>query len=150
MPVSSTTLTALEAAFALIIGAIEPSFAGDTSPWIHAADRRPLASGMVPRRYTINFGAPKVVVGGATGNADTEVEVVMELETDYRGFRPESLGECVELDFWDLHDHLSDRLDPIIPGLTWLAPIDTPPAADAAKVVHRFLVQYIRARASTT
>jgi hypothetical protein len=151
MPVSSTTLTALEAAFAAVFLGITPTFATEqTSPWIHAADRRQLASGMVPRRYTIAFGAQKVVAGGASGNADTEAEVVMEVETDYRAFRPETLGECVERDFWDLHDYLSDRLDPIVPGLMWIAPVDSPPKVeDPEKIVHRFLVQYMRARPST-
>lgn len=151
MPSSSTTPTALEAAFAEQFLAIVPTVAIErASGWCHASDRRALAPSMVPRLYTIEWGVPEVVIGGATGNADTEVALLMRVVTDYRAFRAETLGDVVEADHWNLHDRLADRLDPTIPGLMWIESrghrADNP---EAAVVAHEYQVQYLRARLQT-
>lgn len=148
MPSSATTLPALEAAFAAEILQIVPRIAIERDAgWVHATDRRQLGPSMVPRRYTIQWGDPEVVRGGATGQSDTEVGHVMRIVTDYRAFRKETLADVVYTDFWDLHDRLADRLDPAIVGFWWIEPrqpvVDD---AEASVIAHEFLIQYIRAR----
>lgn len=148
MPSSSTTLPALEAAFAEQFRQIVPTISIERAAgWVHAADRRELAPSMVPRRYSIQWGEPTVVRGGATGQSDTEVGVVMRVVTDYRAFRKETLADVVHADHWDLHDRLADRLDPIIPGLWWIESqrpvVDD---IDALVIAHEYVIQYIRAR----
>lgn len=130
----------------VVIDAIEPSaVAGASSPWVYADDRRELAPGSVCRWYRFQWSKPAVVIGGATGNSDTEVRVRMELVVDYRAVRAEELDFLVEQDHWDLHDALQDGLDPEIPGLIWLEPggVDLD---DGRQATHVFTVQYMRAR----
>lgn len=147
--IGDTTLTALEVAMAALIGAMTPTHAADRSPWIHAADNRQVAPTMQPRRYVFEWGEPEDVIGGCTGNADSETAITMRIEADYRFCRDEILGTVVESDFWDLHDRLSDQLHPLITGLLKFTPtghvvVDT----DAKRIAHVFRIQYLRARRS--
>jgi hypothetical protein len=157
MPSASTTLTALEAAFAEAIRGIVPTIAIERAAgWVHGPDRRPIAPSMTPRRYTIEWAPQAAVIGGATGNADAEYELVMRVVTDYRGFRKETLADVVAADGLDVHDRLADRLDDsgpaAIPGLMWVSQA-TPSYAvdneDAQVIAHLFNIQYLRARPST-
>ena len=148
MPSTSTTTPALEEAFAAQFLLIVPTIAIERDAgWAHATDRRELGPSMVPRRYTIQWGEASVVRGGATGQSDTEVGLLMRVVTDYRAFRKETLADVVHSDHWDLHDRLADRLDPIIPGFWWIEPVryiaDDP---EGMVIAHEFQIQYMRAR----
>lgn len=124
--------------------------------WVHAADRRPIAPSMTPRRYTIEFGPQSVVRAGASGNGDSELALVMRVVTDYRAFRKETLADVVAADGTDLHDRLADRLDDSGPasiaGLMWVAQAEPAYVVDneeAQVIAHLFDIQYLRARPST-
>lgn len=157
MPSASTTLTALEAAFAAAFLPIVPTIAVEqVGGWVHAADRRALTPSLTPRRYSIEWGPMSVVPGGATGNGDAEYELVMRVVTDYRAIRKEVLGDVIAADGLDLHDRLADRLDDsgpsAIPGLMWVAQAVPAYAVDneeAQVIAHLFVIQFLRARPST-
>jgi hypothetical protein len=147
--IDTTTVPALELALATRIGGMTPTHDGDRSPWIHPSDNRQIAPSMTPRRYVFEWGSPRDIRGGATGNADSETGLTMRLVADYRAFRDEDLGEIAESDFWDLHDRLSDQLHPLITGLMWIEPVGHDIVdATAKRIAHVFDVQYMRARRS--
>lgn len=145
--IPTTTVTGLEEALRVLISAIEPTHAIDqSSGWHYAEDREMPASTMVPRMFSFEWGSPEVVQGGATGNADTEVRLALDVVVDYRAFREADLAFVVEADHWDLHDEMSDAWSQNeIPGFTFSDTLsfDT---EDAQRVTHHFVVQYMRAR----
>lgn len=150
MPIQQTRPRALEDALAAQFALITPSHAVQQgAPWVWAEDRREIPPSMRTRRFRFEWGKAEVVPGGLTGMADTEVAIEMRVVTDYRALREEDLGDLTEQDFWDLHDRMWDRLDPIVPGLTWVDPVavvvDDP---EAFVIAHEFRIQYSRARAA--
>lgn len=148
--IPSTTLTQLESALrALIDGIAAPTLVnGQTYAWQYAEDRDMPSSTMVPRLYSFEWGEPTVVQGGATGNADTEVGIVLSIIVDYRALPERDIAFIVEADHWDLHDEISDAWSQDeITGLTFSESrgFDT---EDAQRVTHTFGLQYMRARRS--
>lgn len=150
MPVfPSTTLAALEASFRTIIAGITPTHLVDRAEgWIPVDDNAKAASSLVPRLFYFEWGKPTSVMGGATGNLDSEVAIVMTIVTDYRAFDERTLAQVVVEDWWDLHDRLfsacdGDELD----GFMKIEGTEPVPI-DAQRVEHTFTVQYMRARRS--
>lgn len=150
MPIQQTRPRALEDALAAQFALITPSHAVQQgAPWVWAEDRREISPSMRMRRFRFEWGAAEPVEGGAWGNLDTEVSIEMRVVTDYRALREEDLGDLTEQDFWDLHDRMADRLDPLVPGLTWVEPIRTAvDDAEAFVIAHEFRIQYLRNRAA--
>ena len=145
----STTVTALEAALRLRIDGIVPTHQIEqSSAWHYAEDREMPAPSEVPRMYSFNWGDPEVVLGGATGNADTEVRLTLDIVTDYRAFREADIGWVIESDHWDLHDRLMDSWSQdIVSGMTF-SDSQGFETEDAQRVTHSFVIQYMRARRS--
>lgn len=117
----STTLQALEAALRTRIDGITPSHETEQSSiWHYAEDRDMPAPSMVPRLYSFEWGKPESVLGGATGNGDSEVSIDLDIVVDYRAFREEDLAFIAIEDNWDLHDRIYDSWSQdLITGLTY-------------------------------
>jgi hypothetical protein len=150
MTIASTTPQALELAIIAAIASIVPTHPVEQDGGWKPADDNMLAgaSSLVPRVFEIRTAPGGTVRGGITGNGDTEKSLNLDVVVDYRAFRDQDLSSIVENDQWDIHDHLSDRLDNGITGLTGIEdPLGPRPDEKAeSRIVHQFTIFYLRTR----
>lgn len=149
---SSTTLDDLETALRDRIRSMAVTIADErTAGWTFADDGiMPGTPAVTPRLFELEWqDVGESVLGGATGNADSEVAATLRVVTDYRVFPLERLSAIIESDHWDLHDRLSEGLQPIVTGLMWVESKDPRvEAVDEAgqRIAHLFRIQYLRDR----
>lgn len=149
--IPSTTLRLLEGALRTRIDGITPTATIEQSAgWHYAEDRDMPPPSLVPRLYSFEWGKPASVPGGATGNADSEVSIDLDIVVDYRAFREEDIAWLVESDHWDLHDRIFDSWSQdLITGLTYSEIRgDGFEVEDAQRVRYQLTVYYMRARRS--
>lgn len=145
----ATTIDLIQDAFRTAIESMVPRYVPGSSvhTWRYYEGEQPVRSDA--RWFRFEWTTVGYVDGGFMGPAMVDTEVTLQVITDYGGVRADVLKRVVEDDHYQIRDVLN-RLKATVDGFRWLEATSTDfmnNDRDQARVAHRYMVRYMKARA---
>lgn len=143
MTLDPTEQRALEALIVAGMHDLTPTLDRDRK-WKFNDDPEDVGTSLALRQFMLEWDDEEMLIGGATGNLDYEVEVLLHIVTHYGDMPFNRLGEVLGMDHFDINRYFGDRLETIY-GLTNWQPAGRGEIDRGARVYeHRYRVSYLR------